>query len=103
MKAIRIGLHSLALTAADMAGIAGGAMIAFKALGVSNQVWLQLPIAVVLSPVLFAAWVFLLQGLGFRRLQFVEAKELAACLAVSSFRSLSSARFSVLRRAASWL
>jgi len=32
MKAIRIGLHSLALTAADIAGIAGGAMIAFKAL-----------------------------------------------------------------------
>ncbi len=83
MKAIRIGLHSLALTAADMAGIAGGAMIAFKALGVSNQVWLQLPIAVVLSPVLFAAWAFLLQGLGFRRLQFVEAKELVACLAAS--------------------
>ena len=83
MKAIRISLHSVALTVVDIAGIGGGAVVAYKALGVSNQVWLQLPCAIVLSLVLFAAWVFLLQFLGFRRLQFVGERELVACLAAS--------------------
>ena len=83
MKIIRIGLHSLVLTIADIAGIAGGALAAFRILGVSNQVWLQLPIAVVLSVGFFYAWVLCLRVLGFRRLQPVGSKELVACLGVS--------------------
>jgi hypothetical protein len=83
MKAIRVGLSSLVLTIADIAGIAGGAVAAFRTLGVNNQVWLQLPIAVVLSVGFFCAWAFSLRVLGFRRLQLVGSKELVACLAVS--------------------
>jgi hypothetical protein len=37
VKAIRISLHGLVLTVADIAGIVGGAVVAFRALGVSNQ------------------------------------------------------------------
>ena len=83
MKAIRISLHSLVLTVVDFAGIAGGAAVAFKALGAYNQFWLQLPTAVFLSLTLFTAWIFLLRFLGFRRLQIVDAKQFVACLVTS--------------------
>ncbi len=48
MKMIRIGLHSFVLVVADIVGIGGGALAAFRILGAPDQVWLQLPIAVVL-------------------------------------------------------
>ena len=83
MKTIRVGLHSLVLVIADIAGIAGGALAAFRILGVPNQVWLQLPIAVVLSVGSFCAWMFSLRVLGWETLQLAGSKELGACLVVS--------------------
>jgi hypothetical protein len=83
MKMIRIGLHSFVLVVADIAGIGGGALAAFRVLGAPNQVWLQLPIAVALSVVCFWAWVFSLRVLGLKRVRPVGAKELGACLAAS--------------------
>ena len=83
MKIIRVGLHSLVLVIVDIAGIAGGALAAYRILGVSNQVWLQLPIAVVLSVDCFCAWVLLLRILGLKGLKLVSSKEFMACLAIS--------------------
>ncbi|HWI59167.1 MAG TPA: hypothetical protein VNZ22_18210, partial [Bacillota bacterium] len=67
-----------------IAGIAGGALVAFKLLGAPNQIWLQLPVAVILSPALFALWMLLLRWVGLQRLQFAKATELLACLAASA-------------------
>ncbi len=83
MKMIRIVLHSFVLVVADIAGIGGGALAAFRILGTPNQVWLQLPIAVILSVGCFWAWVFSLRVLRLRRLRAVGAGELGACLAAS--------------------
>lgn len=83
MKVVRPGIHSLALVIADLAGVAGGAVAAFQILGVANQVWLQLPIAVVLSVAFFSAWFLLLRVSGLRRLQPVGSTELKSCLAAS--------------------
>ena len=68
-KMIRVGLHSLVLVVADIAGIAGGALAAFRILGVANQVALQLPIAVLLSVGCFWVWIGSLQVLRLRKLQ----------------------------------
>lgn len=83
MKSLRIGLHSLILAIADIAGIVGGALLAFGIFGVPNQVQLQLPIAVALSVASFWAWFFSLRMLRRRRLQLVGIKELGACFATS--------------------
>ncbi len=83
MKMIRISLHSLVLAVVDIAGIVGGAVVASKALGVNNQVWLQLPSAVILSLAFFGMWMFLLWCLGVRRLEFTEVKEWVLCLVAS--------------------
>ena len=58
MKLIRIGLHSLVLVIADIAGIAGGALAAFRILGVANRVALQLPIAILLTVGAFWGWFY---------------------------------------------
>jgi hypothetical protein len=78
MRTIRTGLHSLVLVLADIAGIGVGASIAFGITGKSNQVWLQVPIAVILTIVGFGIWMLLLRALGLRRLQPVSRKEVAA-------------------------
>ena len=83
MKMIRIGLNSFLLVVADIAGIGGGALVAFHVSGVSNQVWLQLPIAIVLSIVCFFAWMLLIHLFDLRRLQPLDAEELGACLVAS--------------------
>ena len=83
MRIIRIGLHSLVLVIADIAGIAIGAMTAFRMLGVPNQVWLQLPIAVVVSAGCFCAWVLSLRVLRWTGLQPADSKERWACMPVS--------------------
>ena len=83
MKLIRIGLHSLVLVIADIAGIAGGALAAFRILGVANRVALQLPIAILLTVGSFWAWVFLLPVLRLRNLQLVSPKELGTCMLCS--------------------
>jgi hypothetical protein len=83
MKIVRVGLHSLVLVIADIAGIAGGALAAFRISGVPNQVGLQLPIAVMLSICFFSVWILSLRALGPRRLQPVIPKELRVCFAVS--------------------
>jgi hypothetical protein len=83
MSLIRVALHSFVLLAADLAGIGGGGMAAFQILGVPNQVWLQLPIAVALSVGGFCAWILFLRVLPWRRLQPARSNELIACLAVS--------------------
>ena len=49
------------LVAADLAGIGGGGLLAFRILGVPNQVWLQLPVAIILSVGLFCAWILALR------------------------------------------
>ena len=58
MNRIRVGLHSLVLVMADIAGLGAGALVAFRILGVPNQVWVQLPVAVVLSVGCFWVWLF---------------------------------------------
>ncbi len=79
MKVVRITVHSLALAGADLAGIAGGAMVAAWALGVKNQVWLQLPVAVILTPLFFCAWICLSAFAGPLRLRWGEGQETAGC------------------------
>ncbi len=83
MKTIRIALHSFVLAVADLAGIAGGALAAFRILGTPNQIWFQLPIAVILSVGCFWAWMPSFRLLRLGRLRPVGAKELGACFAAS--------------------
>ena len=83
MKMIRVGLHSLVLVIADIAGIAGGAIAAFRILGVANQIVLQLPIAILISVGSFWGWMFLLRVFGLGNLQLVSSKELGNCLLFS--------------------
>jgi hypothetical protein len=83
MKLIRVGLHSLVLVIADIAGIAGGAVAAFRILGVANQVALQLPIAILLTVGSFWAWMFSLRVLRLGSLQLVSSKELGTCMLFS--------------------
>ena len=83
MKTIRVGLHSLVLVVADIAGIAGGALAAFQILGVANQVALQLPLAVLLSVGCFWAWICSLRVLRLRNLQIVSTSELVTCFGLS--------------------
>lgn len=83
MKALRVGLHSFVLVAADIMGIGGGAVAAFRILGVPNQVWLQLPIAVVLTIGSFWGWAFFLRRWKQKHLQPTGARELGACFAAS--------------------
>ena len=85
MRSIRVGLHSFVLVIADVAGIAGGALVAFRILGAPNQVWLQLPIAVVLTVGCFWLWLLSLRVLRWKGLQPASPKELGACLLVSLF------------------
>jgi hypothetical protein len=79
----RQALHSLVLTGADVAGIALGALAAFRILGTANKVALQLPIAVVMSVGLFCAWMLLVRILRFRGLRFQGAREPGVCLVLS--------------------
>jgi hypothetical protein len=83
MQMIRVGLHSMVLVMADIAGIAGGALAAFHILGVANQVALQLPIAVLLSVGCFWVWKFSFHVLRLRSLQLASSKDLGTCLVLS--------------------
>ena len=83
MQMIRVGLHSMVLVMADIAGIAGGALAAFHILGVANQVALQLPIAVLLSVGCFWVWIFSFHVLRLRSLQLASSKDLGTCLVLS--------------------
>jgi len=84
MKIFRVGLNSLALVMADLAGIAGGAVLAFRLTGLANQVMVQVPMAAVLSVGFFCVWRLSLRALRFRRLQLAGLNELGMCW-VSSF------------------
>ena len=80
---IRVGWHSLVLVIADLAGIAGGALAAFRILGVANQIVLQLPIAILLSVGSYWVWMFTLRAFRLGDLQLVSSKELGTCLLFS--------------------
>jgi hypothetical protein len=89
MKAFRIGMHSLMLMLADLAGIFGGFM-AYKALDFPQMV-IQLPVAVAVSILLFLLWSFLIGIFGGKQLRLLDLKELllvfvfSAALAVVVF------------------
>jgi hypothetical protein len=87
MKIIQVALNSLVLVFADVAGIALGAVAGSRIMGASNQIWLQLPIAIVLSLGFFCLWLLALRGLKLTRLQPVSWKELGACLVASVLMS----------------
>jgi hypothetical protein len=76
-------MHSLVLVITDIAGIAGGALAAFRILGVPNQIWVQLPIALVLSVGCFCAWILVLRVRRWTGLLPASATEFKACLAAS--------------------
>ncbi len=80
MRGWPVGLQSLVMVAADVAAIALGAVIAFRISGKTNQVALQLPVAVILTLVSFWAWTVLLRIFGPSKLQLVGAREHGACL-----------------------
>jgi hypothetical protein len=77
MSLIRIGLHGLILTLADLAGILGG-FVACKAFDFEHldQIMVQLPVAVALSILLFVLWSLLLRIFGAKKLLLADLKEL---------------------------
>ncbi len=83
MAIVRRATHSLVLVAADLAGIGAGAAIAFRLLGKPNQVWLQLPLAVVISVASFCAWILCLRVFRWTRLRPSEPNDFISTLAVS--------------------
>jgi len=84
MKIVRVGLHSLVLVVADLAGIGLGAVAAYGMLGAANQIMLQLPISVALTIGFFCVWVLALRTLAVRRLVPLPSSEMNRCLAASA-------------------
>jgi hypothetical protein len=80
MKILRIALHSLVLTVADIGGIAVGAFAASRILGDGIPLWLQLPIAVALTVLCFRGWTSLLRVFRSTKLKLAGTKELYGCL-----------------------
>lgn len=83
MKPLRILIHATVLVIADLGGIVGGAGVAFLVLRTANQVWLQLPVAVVLTVAGFWIWLRALPVAGLRRLEPATMGERCGCWAVS--------------------
>lgn len=74
MKTVRILLHGLVLLGANLVGIIVG-FLTYHALGARNQIETQLPIAALLSVLLYMAWVLLLRKLPFSHLALQSARE----------------------------
>lgn len=68
MKPIRILLHGFVLLVVNLVGVIGGFAM-YYALGTKDQFATQLPVAVVLSIVLFVAWSVLFSKVPFRNLR----------------------------------
>ena len=60
MKAVRMVIHGFVLYVANLLGLIVG-MVGFHALGVKGQLGIQVPIAVVVSVVLYLGWSVLLR------------------------------------------
>ena len=67
MKVLRISLHSFILVLINLAAIIIGFLI-FKLHKTANQITIQIPVAVVLSILLFILWNWLVKHLSFKRL-----------------------------------
>ena len=65
MKAVRIALYSIVLTATNFTGIIVG-FVAFLAIGATNQLAVQLPTAVACSLLVFAVWAVLARSAPFK-------------------------------------
>jgi len=83
MLTIRVITHSLLLVLADLAGIGGGALAAFWIPRMPNQVWLQVPIAVLLSVGFFLVWLIAVRTLRIKALWPVGTGESWTWLAAS--------------------
>jgi len=81
VKLIRIGLHSLMLTLADLAGILSG-FFAYKTFN-CEQITIQLPVAMAVSILLFLLWTLLLPVLGGRQFRLADLKEMLLVFACS--------------------
>ena len=74
MKAIRSILHGFVLLAANLFGILLG-FVTYHALDAREQLGIQLPVGVLLSVVLYLAWVHLLRRLSLSRLILQNRRE----------------------------
>jgi hypothetical protein len=81
MMLIRIGVHGLMLMLADLAGILVG-FFAYKFFDF-EQLTIQLPVAMLVSILLFLLWSLLLPVLGGRRLRLPDVKEMLLVFACS--------------------
>lgn len=76
-------MHGAVVMVADLVGIGSGGVLAYYLTGSVNQVWLQLPVAVVVTIALSGLW---MAGTRLRRLAPLQprsANELAWCLVAS--------------------
>ena len=74
MKTLRILLHGFVLLVANLLGLVLG-MILFHALGAKMQLGIQIPIAVLVSVLLYLAWVLVLRKLPFPGLSLQNCSE----------------------------
>lgn len=83
MQTLRPLIHGWVLVVADLAGIGLGALVAYQLTGVADQVWLQLPVAVVVTVALGALWLLALQIPCLAAIQPRNARDLGWSVAAS--------------------
>jgi hypothetical protein len=67
MKPVRVMLHGLMMMVANLAAVIGG-FVAYRLMNLGGQLVSQIPVAVVLSVVLFTGWVLLVRLLPLKKL-----------------------------------
>lgn len=78
-----IAWHGLVLTLADLAGVVVGSVVAYRLSGQADQIWIQLPVALVITIGLVIGWLLALRRSRFRRFLPASPAELGASVAAS--------------------
>ncbi len=74
MKTLRIAVYGLVLLFANLAGVFIG-FLAYHALDAKDQIGIQVPVAALISILLYVAWVLILRSLPFKNLMLQETRE----------------------------
>lgn len=74
MKILRISLHSFVMVIINFTAIVTGFFV-FKFLKFSDQISIQIPVAGLLSILLFISWNWLIKNLSLKRLSLKESQE----------------------------
>lgn len=80
---MRILTNGFILVLADIIGITIGALAAWSLTGSAHQVWLQLPVAVIVTVSIFMIWRIIVRKVTSGKFLIIDPTELSQCLIVS--------------------